>query len=157
MFVYSLKATSIKFIAVIVVSVMALIALLVLVPEYEEVSASIGDGKINYDHIKDDTDRIAFAKQFGWEITPTPTETEAVTVPAEFDTVYESYNAIQQAQGLNLERYRGKTVMRYTYAVTNYPNYDGPVYFNLLMYKNKVIGGDICSAALDGFVHGFEK
>jgi hypothetical protein len=41
--------------------------------------------------------------------------------------------------------------------VTNYEGYDGKVYANVLVYRNKVVGGDICSADVEGFVHGFEK
>ena len=81
------------------------------------------------------------------------------TIPARFDRVYEDYNTIQREMGLNLERYRGKTVMRYTYPVTNYTDCDGEVLATLLVYKDKVIGGDLCSAAIgeNSFVHGFEK
>lgn len=157
MFVYSLRAATIKFVAVLAIGILALVALLVLVPSYEQTMAPLESGKVSYDHIKTNEDRIAFAKQFGWEVSQSPKEQKEVTVPQEFDKVYESYNAIQQAQGLDLERYCGKTVVRYTYEVTNYKEYDGPVYLNLLQYKDKIIGGDICSAALDGFVHGFEK
>ena len=45
---------------------------------------------------------------------------------------------------------------RYTYEVTNYPDYDGTVYISLLVYKDKVVAGDVCSADVNGFVHGFE-
>ena len=47
--------------------------------------------------------------------------------------------------------------MRYTYEVTNYEGESGKVYANVIVYRNKVIGGDICSEATDGFVSGFEK
>ena len=47
--------------------------------------------------------------------------------------------------------------MRYTYEVTNYPDAQGTVYANILIYRNKVIGGDVCSADVTGFIHGFEK
>ena len=63
---------------------------------------------------------------------------------------------MQKEQGLNLAKYKGKTVTRYTYKVTNYPDYEGTVYVSLLIYKNKVVGGDVCSADVNGFVHGFE-
>ena len=48
---------------------------------------------------------------------------------------------------------------RYTFVVSNYDGYDGKVYANVLVYRNKVVGGDICSAEItgDAFVHGFEK
>ena len=52
---------------------------------------------------------------------------------------------------------RGKTVMKYSYRITNYEGCDGEVYATLLVYKNRVIGGDVASAALDGFMHGFAK
>ena len=42
----------------------------------------------------------------------------------------------------------------------NYPGYenkDGVVRANLLVYEGRVIGGDVCSVELDGFMQGFEK
>ena len=80
-----------------------------------------------------------------------------MTVPDEFDKVYAAYNELQKAQGLNLTKYRGKDVTRYTMTIANYPGYAGTVYANVLVYRNRVIGGDICSADVAGFVHGFEK
>jgi len=60
-------------------------------------------------------------------------------------------------QGLNLSKYKGKDVTRYTFRITNYDGYEGTVYANVLVYRNRVIGGDLCSADATGFVHGFEK
>ena len=51
----------------------------------------------------------------------------------------------------------GKDVTRYTFTITNYPNYEGTVLANVLVYRNRVIGGDICSADVSGFVQGFER
>ena len=42
-----------------------------------------------------------------------------------------------------------------TFVVTNYPDYEGTVYANVLVYRNRVIGGDVCSADVTGFVVGF--
>ena len=78
-------------------------------------------------------------------------------MPSEFDRVFASYNEIQKRQGLDLTKYAGRKVMRYTYEITNYEGEEGKVYANILVYRNKVIGGDICSARVDGFIHGFEK
>ena len=78
-----------------------------------------------------------------------------VTIPREFDKVFAAYNEMQRGQGLDLSTYSGKTVERYTYTVTNYENYEGTVLANLLIYRGRVIGGDICSADTAGFVHGF--
>ena len=155
MFVYSLKASTLKFFAVIVLSVAAIITLVTLIPSYEPASAIETDKKINYSKIETNEDRIQFLEQFDVKVTGTPIQEAEVTIPAEFDKVYTAYNTLQQKQGLNLEKYRKKTVMRYTYEVTNYPDYNGKVLANVIVYKNKVIGGDICSADVNGFVHGF--
>ena len=66
------------------------------------------------------------------------------------------YNEIQKSQGLNLEKYKGKDVIRFTFKVKNYTNSEGDVYANVLVYKKKVIGGDLCSADVNGFIHGFD-
>lgn len=156
MFVYSMRASAVRFASVIVISVIALAALVVFVPTYVPTSLILGEDKIVYDNIGTPEARRAFLAGFGWEIDEGAAEQEEVVIPARFDAVYEDYNTIQKQQGLNLERYRGKHVMRYTYPVTNYPDYDGTVLATLLVYKDRVIGGDLCSASADGFAHGWK-
>ena len=90
-------------------------------------------------------------------MTSEPLETEEVLIPSDFDKVFAGYNEIQKSQGLDLGKYRKKHLTRYTYEVTNYDGYDGTVYANLLIYKGRVVGGDICSADAGGFMQGFEK
>jgi hypothetical protein len=132
---------------------MIVAALVIFVPTYESTAA----GGVNYDKVYSNSDRVEFISGFGWQVEQTPVEEVTVSIPAEFDTVYLGYNDIQKAQGLNLARYKGKEVVRYTYEVTNYEGYDGKVYVNLLVYRNKVVGGDVCSADSSGFIHGFGK
>ena len=45
---------------------------------------------------------------------------------------------------------------RYTFELSEYDGYDGRVLANVLVYRNRVIGGDICSADMTGFMHGFD-
>jgi hypothetical protein len=77
-------------------------------------------------------------------------------IPDEFNTIFEKYNDIQRAQGLNLKRYCGKSATVYIYKVTNY-EYSGDVFATLFIRNNRIIAGDICSTFDEGFVHGFEK
>ena len=78
-----------------------------------------------------------------------------ITIPKTFDEVYTRYNKdIQIPSGFDRRKYAGKQVALYTYIVINYPTED-EVTANLLVYNNKIIGGDICSVSLDGFMHGF--
>ena len=82
-----------------------------------------------------------------------PVEECEITIPKEFDKVMTSYNEIQKQQGLDLSKYAKKSAKRYTYKVTNYPEYNGTVYANVIVYRDKVIAGDICSADARGFIH----
>ncbi len=102
-------------------------------------------------------DRRAFLAWYGWETEPDAREFYEVTIPKEFDRVYTRYNELQKQQEFDLKKYRGKAVTKYSYRVTNYPGYEGDVYATLLVWRDKVIGGDIASAALDGFMHGFAR
>ena len=157
MFIYSLKAKTIKLFGLICVALVGVIMIAAFAPDYVATSASAVNSEINYSKIKNNEDRIAFLKQFGWEVSPEETESEQVTIPAEFDKVFAGYNEIQKGQGLDLAKYKGKTMMRYTYDVTNYKGYEGKVQANILVYRGKVVGGDICSADINGFIHGFEN
>ncbi len=157
MFIYSVKASSLKLTALVLLSLTLVCTLLILIPSYDSVSVFADDGSVVYTGAKSNDGRIEFLKKFGWEVNPEPTETAEVTVPSEFDSVFIGYNELQKLQGLDLSRYKRKTVTRYTYIITNYPDYDGRVFANLLIYRGRVIGGDICTEARDGFIHGFSK
>lgn len=99
--------------------------------------------------------RTAFAEQFGWDIDAEPVEVREVVIPSQFGEVYEKYNKIQLEQGFDLAQYKGERAKRWTYRVTNYPGTTDVVYINILVRDGVVIGGDVCSTALDGFMHGF--
>lgn len=158
MFIYSLRASTIKFFAVVCVALVTLITLIAFVPAYGEDSRAVsGEVAYDYDGVKTEEDRVEFLRQFGWEVSGAPKEVVEVTIPAEFDKIFTGYNEIQKRQGLDLSDYKKKKVMRYTYEVTNYKGAEGTVYANILVYRNRVIGGDICSADVTGFIHGFEK
>lgn len=154
MFVKTLRVNTLKLIGITALSFMVVAALVLFVPSYESTMTS---GGVSYEKVYSNSDRVEFISGFGWQVAQTPIEEVTVSVPSEFDTVYLGYNDIQKAQGLNLARYKGKEIVRYTYEVTNYDGYDGTVYVNLLVYRNKVVGGDVCSADPAGFIHGFSK
>ena len=177
MFIYSLKASTIRFFGIVCVALAALIALVAFFPPYvsgngnadapaahlpEETSAPGGQTPngaesvtYRYDKVRSADDAAAFLGQFGWVVDAGSAETAQVTIPAEFDKVMNSYNEIQKNQGLDLSKYKGKEVVRYTYEITNYPDYGGTVYANVIIHKNRVVGGDVCSADVTGFISGF--
>ena len=157
MFIRTVRVWRIKLFAMLALSAALVVALIICIPAHPVTSVSASDGSKVYTGVKTNEDRVDFLRRFGWEVSAEPSETVNVTVPESFDDIFEGYNRLQTEQGLDLSRYRRKTVTRYTYTVTNYPDYDGTVYATLLVYRGRVIGGDICSAEPEGFIHGFLK
>ena len=160
MFICTVRANTLKFFGIIAVSLAVLCAAVLSVPAYvpastKAVAAAVAN--VKYNRIKTKDDVISFLGQFGWSVEAEPLEETKIRIPEEFDKVMKSYNELQRGQGLDLSKYRGKEVTRYTFAVTNYPDYKGTVMANVILYRNRVIGGDLCSSDVTGFIHGFEK
>ena len=104
-------------------------------------------------HIKSNDDRLAYLNGLGWQVSPQPIATEELLIPEEFDDSYADYLKLQSDQGFDLTQYKGKRVKRYTYQLTNYPTQTEPVQIALLIYKNRVVGGQIQSSS-GSFLHG---
>ena len=100
--------------------------------------------------------RVQFLKEFGWDVTTSPTETSQVKIPEESSEVFDRYNNLQKSQGYDLTKFAGKKVMRYVYKVNNYPGATEPVYATVLVYKNKIIGGDVTDTAARGQIRCFK-
>ena len=159
MFVYSIRAGTVRFFGVVCVALLLLVSLVAFVPNLSTVAAAseAQEEEICYEDVKTAQDGMEFLAQFGWEVDPAPVESTTVTIPAEFDKVFAAYNELQRTQGLDLSKHAGRVVQRYTYRVTNYPDQAGEVLANLLVYRGRVIGGDVCAADAGGFLHGFEN
>ena len=104
--------------------------------------------------VKSNQDRIDYLAAYGWEVSQDPIATQELLIPEEMDDSYQEYLALQADQGFDLQKYAGKRVKRYTYEVLNYPSGETGVQVNLLICKNTVIGGEVLSPRLDGFLHG---
>ena len=143
-----------KLIVLLAAAAVLLTILLVL----DAVSASAGAAAVSVAlDTDDDMARANFLAQYGWEISTVPTEVCEITIPEEFDAVYITYNDLQKSQGFDLQEYAGQRVKRYTYSITNYPDGITGVKANILQFDNKIIGGDICTMELNGFMHGFDS
>ncbi len=94
---------------------------------------------------------VEFLNSFGWEVDERYIEKAQITIPAEFDEVYENYNKIQKSAGFDLEKYKGKAAVRYTYIVKNYPDDEkNEVRANVICVKGEPVGGDVMTVNLDG-------
>ena len=100
--------------------------------------------------------RVAFLKSHGFDSTEKSETEKTITIPSEFDNVYTAYNNIQKAMGFDLEEFKGQKVKLYTLKINNYPKDSENVYATILIKDKKIIGGDIHSTELNGFMHGFD-
>ena len=156
MFVYSVKTSKSKIIALVIAVVAIIVAVVVVAGKSNAPAAA--DSQINI-KAENAEQRAAFLSQFGWKISEDPVEICEVIIPEDFDAGYAEYAEMNKAQGLDLEPYKGMRAKKWTYDILNYPgleNKSGIVQANLLIFDGRVIGGDICSADRSGFVLGFD-
>lgn len=150
MFIFSIRASTVKFFAILAVTFAVLLGLIL---SGNTAFASVNSSaEINLADIKNEDDRVAFIEQFGIKVKGASVESESFVIPDSFDRVLAGYNEIQKNQGLDLSKYSKKKVTRYTYEVDGYEDYDGEVRVNLLVYRNRVVGCDVSSADANGFV-----
>ncbi|MBQ9376038.1 MAG: DUF4830 domain-containing protein [Ruminococcus sp.] len=109
--------------------------------------------------LKTEAARQSFLHQLGWQVPKEYEECRIIVIPEDFNDVFENYNKLQKEQGFDLSDYKGKTVEIYTYPVYNYKGYEKKdcIKCNLLICNGKLIGGDVCSVELGGFMQGLQK
>ena len=105
-------------------------------------------------------DRKAFAKSIGYTVSADSETVRNIVIPAIFGNVYENYNTLQKECGFDLSLYKGEEAVQYTYNITDYIDESGNalenIRMNLIVCNGKIIGGDISSAELDGFMTGLK-
>lgn len=85
-----------------------------------------------------DDEQSTFLEQFGLS-SEKITDSCEVTIPTDFNDTYEQYNELQKEIGLDLEKFKGKSVQKITYELKNCKT----KFAVLLIYKGKVIGGHL--------------
>lgn len=100
---------------------------------------------------------VLYIESFGWEVNPIPTEEIEVIVPEEFDEIYQNYNELQLEQGFDLTAYQGELVKRTTFELLNYPDQPDYMCVDILTYGDLVVGADVCSLQLSGFMYGLDE
>lgn len=149
--IYTFKLTK-KHIVGAILAVAALVALMILlIPgggKAAETGASIT--------VKTQEDCVKYLSDLGYQLDAASAETKKVQIPKTFDAVYEAYNQMQKECGFDLQKYAGKKVDLTTYRVTNWPSGE-EVLVDVLVYKNKVIGGAVYTASVEGFMYGLKS
>lgn len=144
MFVVSVKSSKVRIIlAFVFVAIVGVCALFFFGKEYS--STVVAEGGISL-RASNEKERTAFLSQFGWDFDTEPASVREIMIPAEFDDIYNEYNALQKRQSFDLEKYKGQIVKKWTYNINNYPGFEsktGFVQANLLIYNGNVIASDI--------------
>ncbi len=149
MFIRTVKVKRSGVIGIVLAAVAAVTAVVLAL-------VSFGYGKKSAVELDSEAKRQAFLAQMGWQVNDAFDEQKTVTIPEEWNEVYINYNKLQKQQGFDLTKYKGREADIYTYTVKNYPGHENEpgIVCHLMVYGGQLIGGDVCSTALDGFMQG---
>jgi len=155
MFVYSVKSNQLKPFFVMSFVVLSIVVLVFLIKTDKTKQTASVEKSFEAETCEQ---RLFFLSSFGWKADEKSEEVSEVIIPEEFDEVYTSYNELQKQQGFDLSPFAGKRVKKWTYTIVNYPGYENRdcIKATLLVFDGQVIGGDICSVELEGFMHSFD-
>lgn len=148
MFVKTVRVKKLNPIAVILVLAVVLILIAIWVLDFGK------SGLKDKYQLPENANRVSFLQGLGWEVSEVELNCKVVKVPSTFNEVYLAYNKLQRQQGFDLGDYKGKTVEIYTYEVYNYPDKPQNIVVHLVIFEGKLIGGDVCSTEMNGFMHG---
>jgi hypothetical protein len=150
MFIKTVKLKKATFFAIVAVIAAAVVLIAAVC------AVKLHGGSKTY-KVRTEQQRQALISEMGWECSEKPQEHKSITIPAEFDDVYEGYNELQLEQGFDLSKYKGKTAEVYTYPVYNYEGHSDCMTLTLIGCDGVLIGGNVCCTELDGFMQGIKK
>ena len=118
MFILTVKSNRIKKVIVFTFLVSLVLFSIFTLTTINKMDSSHQTGKNisvikNISKVKSNEDRVNFLSQFGWKVNPEPLEMVEITIPENFNSTYENYNAIQKNQGLDLSKYKVRTIKPY--------------------------------------------
>lgn len=106
----------------------------------------------------ENSDRVHFLQQCGWQVEPEPLETRDLVIPVTFSPVYQRYSELNRQAGFDLRKIAGKACHQYVYRVTNYADAGRQqVRATLLVCDGRIAGGDVATVALNGFMLPLRK
>ena len=152
MVVYTAKLNKKKVIGIAVIIAVIIAAIIMTVPN----RAIPQSTNAPVEKVKGNDEMLIFITDMGYTVKEGSLQCREVTIPKDFDDVYDKYNKMQKECGYNLEKYKGKAVNLYTAEITNHPESEG-VIIEVLVYKSKPIGGSIYTKNLDGFMYGLKS
>ena len=90
--------------------------------------------------------RVYFIKSLGLLPDEENSKCKNIIVPETFSDVYKNYNDLQIEAGYDLSAYKGVEAKMFTYPVGKIKEDNSDDYYvNIIVYKGRIIGGDISS------------
>lgn len=155
MIIYTAKLDRRRLAAGGITALVLVCALAVLLGFLDRGAASVAE-VVSPKGVRTEEDRLAYLGAYGWLVKEEPLAVEELLIPEEMGEEYTDYLELQSQQGFDLQKYAGKRVKRYTYEILNYPTGETGIQVSLLMYRSTVVGAEVLSPALDGFIHGLQ-
>ncbi|MBE6852658.1 MAG: DUF4830 domain-containing protein [Ruminococcus sp.] len=93
----------------------------------------------------------AYLLTHGWETDTEKITSQSITIPSEFNEIYQSYNEVQKQQGFDLKKHRGSSATLLTCPVTNYGT-DENVVCELILKDTQLIGANLSLTGKNGFI-----
>ena len=115
-----------------------IITLLILSKVFYASSTNNFDGSTNQK-------RIEYITSLGLNVEETCIYTKQIVIPKKFNDVYKEYNLLQSKAGFDLSNYKGKSA-----EVIAYKLKESETRVTLIIYKDRIIGGDISSPEING-------
>lgn len=101
--------------------------------------------------------RKEYLENLGYTVDESFTEEmKIIVLPISFSKVYLNYNELQKRNGFNLEKYKGFETTQYTIKVFDETKRDD-LYAHILLHNGRLIGGDIATTAIDGYMKGLKN
>ncbi len=156
MFICTLKFDRKKVSFCVVMVGLILIGIILLAGAHSQKTAAAAESIEPNGIVKNEKARVAYLAACGWTVETPALREESAVIPRSFSSVFESYNDLQKQQGFDLSHYCGMEVELFTYRVLD-SELGENVLAVLYVYDNRVIGGDIHSTALDGFMRPLQR
>ena len=151
MLIWTLKFDKKKAAFWVIMAALVIIGIVLLLGTKTQAAPSGAQAKASSSAVKSEKARVAYLTDCGWKVESPAMKEETILIPKHFSPVFEEYNELQKQQGFDLSRYSGKEVKLYTYKVVDSKLGDN-VLASLYVCDGTVIGGDVHSTALDGFM-----
>ena len=151
MLIWTMKFDKKKAAFWVIMAALVIVGIILLMGAHHSAGATRATDASQSATVKTEKARVAYIERCGWTVETPALSEDTVLIPKDFSKVFETYNQLQKQQGFDLRQYAGREVKLYTYKVVD-SGLGENILASLYVCDGCVIGGDIHSTELDGFM-----